>query len=174
MAPKGEFGAHPRYAWKQALPARSPSAATEERNAMAEMAVEVPAGLVQSLRETVLLLYRAALEALHLAFGAQEMSLEEVVPQRGRLRALDALLDQLGWPEPAAATDRPGAGPLRLTAEAELLGDAFHGALIDAGERLAVVCAASWRGEAGSDSVRAAAREVILLDRLLRELQAGG
>jgi hypothetical protein len=144
---------------------------------MAEVAVEVPAALVQSLRETVLLLYRAALEALHLAFGAQEASLEEVVAQRERLRGLDALLDQLGWPEGVAAgpdvgAAPPGAGPRLLTAEAELLGDAFHGALIDAGERLAVVCAANWRGEAGSDSVRAAAREVILLDRLLRELQA--
>jgi len=140
---------------------------------MAELAVEVSAALVQSLRETVLLLYRAALEALHLAFGADDPALEEVVPQRERLRQLDALLDQLGWPE----LGEPGPGesdapaPLRLAAPADVLADALHGALIDAGERLAVVCAARWRGEAGPESVRASAREVIELDRLLREVQ---
>jgi hypothetical protein len=84
------------------------------------------------------------------------------------VRQLDALLDQLGWPSPA------GARPRRLTGRAEPIGDALHGALIDAGERLAVACAASWRGEATEDSVRSAAREVILLDRLLRGLERGG
>jgi hypothetical protein len=157
MAPKGEFGAHPRYD-----PTQPPSRAAEERNAMAQAAVEVPAALVHPLRETVLLLYRAALEALHGALRDDE----EVVAQRERVRQLDALLDQLGWPGP------PGDEARLLTGPADLLGDAFHGALIDAGERLAVACTASWRGEAGEDSVRAAAREVIELDRLLRELEA--
>jgi hypothetical protein len=168
MAPKGEFGADPRYAPTQPAQARPPSDATEERNAMAQVAVEVPAVLVHPLGETVLLLYRAALEALHLAFGSQDepqASLEEVVRQRDRLRQVDALLDQLGWPAPAGREGR------RLVAPADLLADALHGALIDAGERLAVACAGSWRGEASPDSVRAAAREVIDLDRLLREVE---
>ena len=125
-------------------------------------AVEVPAALVQPLRETVLLLYRAALEALQGAFEDER----EALAQRERVRRLDALLDQLGWPGPP----RGGAEPLRLTGPPELLRDALHGALIDAGERLAVACAASWRGDASEDSVRSAAREVIELDRLLREL----
>jgi hypothetical protein len=135
---------------------------------MALVAVEVPVELVAPLRETVLLLYRAALEALQSALGAEGEPLQEVVRQRERVRQLDALLDQLGWPSPA------GAGPRRLTGRAEPIGDALHGALIDAGERLAVACAASWRGEATEDSVRSAAREVILLDRLLRGLERGG
>jgi hypothetical protein len=135
---------------------------------MAQVAVEVPAALAHPVRETVLLLYRAALEALHLAFGVHDeprASLEEVVRQRERLRQLDALLDQLGWPGPA------GREGVRLAAPPDVLGDALHGALIDAGERLAIACAGSWRGEAGADSVRAAAREVIELDRLLRDLE---
>jgi hypothetical protein len=41
----------------------------------------------------------------------------------------------------------------------------------DARERLAVVCAGSWRGGASADSVGAAAREVIELDRLVREVE---
>jgi hypothetical protein len=49
--------------------------------------------------------------------------------------------------------------------------DALHGSLIDAGERLAVACEGAWRGEASADGVRAAAGEVIALDRLLRELE---
>ena len=61
----------------------------------------------------------------------------------------------------------------RLSAPAELVRDALHGSLIDAGERLAVACEAGWRGEASADSVRSAAGEVIGLDRLLRGLEAG-
>jgi hypothetical protein len=162
MAPKGEFGAHPRYD-----PTQPPSRAAEERNAMAQVAVEVPAALVPAVRETVLLLYRAALEALQSAFGAEGEPVEEVVRQRERVRELDVLLDQLDWPAP------PGDDARCLSGPAELIGDALHGALIDAGERLAVACTASWRGEANEDSVRAAAREVILLDRLLRGLERG-
>jgi hypothetical protein len=168
MAPKGEFGADPRYAPTQPAHARQPSDATEERNAMAQVAVEVPAALAHPVRETVLLLYRAAVEALHLALGAHDeprAALDELVLQRERLRQLDAVLDQLGWPDPIGAESRTLAGP------AELLADALHGALIDAGERLAVACAGSWRGEASVDSVRAAAREVIELDRLVREVE---
>ena len=137
---------------------------------MAQVAVEVPAALVHPVRETVLLLYRAALEALQLDFGARaelHASLGEVVRQRERLRQLDTLLDQLGWPDASELEGR------RLTVPADVLADALHGALIDAGERLAVACAGSWSGEAGADSVRAAAREVIELDRLLREVERG-
>jgi hypothetical protein len=132
---------------------------------MAQVAVEVPAVLVPALRETVLLLYRAALEALHSAFG--DDPLEEVARQRERVRRLDALLDELGWPAP------PGADARRLAGHADLIRDALHGALIDAGERLAVACEAGWRGEASEQSVRSAAREVIELDRLLRGLAEG-
>ena len=68
---------------------------------MAKVAVEVPAELVAALRETVLLLYRAALEALQSAFGTDDEPLEEVIRQRERVTQLDALLDQLGWPAPS-------------------------------------------------------------------------
>jgi hypothetical protein len=135
---------------------------------MAKVAVEVPAALVRPLLETVLLLYRAALEALQSALAAEGESLEEVVRQRERVREIDALLDQLGWPGP------PGDEPRRLTGPAGPIDDALHGALIDAGERLAVACEASWRGEASEDSVRSAAREVIELDRLLRTRRCAG
>jgi hypothetical protein len=137
---------------------------------MAHVAVEVPAALAHPLRETALLLYRAAVEALQLALGAQDeprAALGEVARQRERLRQLDAVLDQLGWPDSVGTEDRALAGP------AELLSDVLHGALIDAGERLAVACTGSWRGEASADSVRAAAREVIGLDRLLRVVERG-
>jgi len=137
---------------------------------MAQVAVELPAALVPCVRETVLLQYRAALEALHLAFGAlgqAATSLDEVRRGRDRLGRLDALLEAVGWPgEPAAAA-------VGLAGPADVLRDALHGSLIDAGERLAVACEGSWRGEASADSVRSAAGEVIALDRLLRELEGG-
>jgi hypothetical protein len=130
------------------------------------MALEIPGALVPCVRETVLLQYRAAVEALHLAFRDEPAgSHTEVRRARRRLGQLDALLDGLGWP------GEPVPPALEASAPAGVLRDALHGALIDAGERLAVACEASWRGEASADSVRAAAGEVIGLDRLLRVLE---
>ena len=134
---------------------------------MAQVAVELPAALVPCVRETVLLQYRAALEALHLAFGAlgePGVSLEEARRGRDRLARLDALVGQFGRPGEAV----PEA--VGLTGPADLVRDALHGALLDAGERLAVACEGRWRGEGRAGSVRSVAGEVIGLDRLLREL----
>jgi hypothetical protein len=135
---------------------------------MAQVAVELPAALVPCVRETVLLQYRAALEALHLAFGALgegATPLEEVRRGRDRLGRLDALLAGIGWP------GDPVPEAVELAGPADVVRDALHGSLIDAGERLAVACEGSWRGEASAGSVRSAAGEVIALDRLLRELE---
>jgi hypothetical protein len=129
------------------------------------MALEIPGALVPCMRETVLLQYRSAVEALHLAFGAEGEPPGEVRRARERLGQLDALLGQLGWPA------EPAPRGLEVTAPPDVLRDALHGSLIDAGERLAVACEGTWRGEASADSVRAAAAEVIALDRLLRELE---
>jgi hypothetical protein len=134
---------------------------------MAEVALQVPGGVAPGVRDTVLLLYRATVEALHLAFGAQgdPGELGEARAQRERLRELDVLLEQVGWP------GDPLPPVVVLRGRAGLLRDAVYGALIDAGERLAVACASGWRGEASTGGVRSAAREVIELDRLLRELE---
>ena len=132
------------------------------------MALEFPGALVPCVRETVLLQYRAALEALQHAFGARgepAAPLAEVRRARERLGQLGAVLDRLGWP------GDPVPRACVLVAAPELLSDALYGSLIDAGERLAVACEGSWRGEASADSVGAAAAEVIGLDRLLRELE---
>ena len=132
---------------------------------MAQVGLEVPGALVPCVRETVVLQYRAAVEALHLAFAEPEPG--EARRERERLARLDALLDQLGWP------GGPVPAAVELSGPAELVRDALHGALIDAGERLAVACEGSWRGEASADSIRSVAREVIELDRLLRQLEPG-
>ena len=71
---------------------------------MAQVAVELPAALVPCVRETVLLQYRAALEALHLAFGALDeaaTSLEEV--RRGR--------DRLGGSTPCSPSSAGRTSP---------------------------------------------------------------
>src|SRR5687768_1682411 len=107
MAPKGEFGAHTTI---RPAATAAPFACLHERSAMAEVAVEVPAALVPCVRETVVMQYRAALEALHLAFGEPEAAPEEVRHGRERLGRLDALLDRLGWPgEPVPAAIRLAA-----------------------------------------------------------------
>jgi hypothetical protein len=142
---------------------------------MAEATVEIPAALVARVRDSVVMLYSATAEGLHLALRAhaeRDGPLEDVRRQRERLALLDALLARLGWwagPLP----ERAGAG-VALTAAPELLRDALHGALIDAGERLALACDESWRADGGLQAVRAAAEEVIALDRLLGELRASG
>ncbi|MEA2363794.1 MAG: hypothetical protein QOD71_2939 [Thermoleophilaceae bacterium] len=135
---------------------------------MARVALQVPAELVGCIRDTALLLYQAAVEALHRALGAHEAgaSLEEVRRVRARLTELGGILDQVGWP------GEPVPHQLELAGPRDVLRDALHGSLIDSGERLAVACGGTWRGEASADSVRVAAGEVIALDRLLRELEA--
>jgi hypothetical protein len=139
---------------------------------MAVASVEVPAGLAAAVRESAVLLYQATVEALHFALRSpvgDGEARDEVRRHRARLAGLDALLTQLGWWTEVAPDAM--AGELELTAPREVLQDALHGALIDAGERLAVACDESWRDDAGSEEVRAAAVEVIGLDRLLAELR---
>ncbi|HEX6583289.1 MAG TPA: hypothetical protein VF056_06760 [Thermoleophilaceae bacterium] len=47
-----------------------------------------------------------------------------------------------------------------------------YGALIDAGERLALTTDRAWRGELAQERVQQAAAEVLALQRLLRLLES--
>jgi hypothetical protein len=135
--------------------------------AMARVSVEVPSELVGPVRETVLLLYQATAESLQLSLRAHSEgrgSLEEVGAHRARLAELDELAGSLG--------SRAGSpGSRQLSAPAELLHDAFYGALIDAGERLSTTVDRAWRGELPLERVQEAAAEVLALHRLLRLLE---
>ena len=134
---------------------------------MARVSVEVPSELVGPVRETVLLLYQATAESLQLSLRAHSEgrgSLEEVGLHRERLAQLDELAGSLGW--------EADPGTRKLSAPAELLHDAFYGALIDAGERLAVIASSAWRGELPLERVQEAAAEVLALHRLLRLLES--
>lgn len=129
---------------------------------MTRVSVEVPAELTGPVRETVLLLYEATAESARLAVKARTEgrgSLEEVDVHRARLAELDDLL---------AALD--AAGPVSVTAPRDLLHDALYGALIDAGERLAVASDRAWRGELPLERVREAAEAVLAIDGVLRAL----
>ena len=140
---------------------------------MARVSVEVPSELVGPLRETVLLLYRATAESLQLSLRAHAEdrgSLEEVAAHRDRLAKLDRLAASLGWRAGRPAPSQPG--PRRLNAPAELLHDAFYGALLDAGERLSTTVDRAWRGELPLERVQEAAAEVLALHRLLRLLES--
>lgn len=136
---------------------------------MARVSVEVPAELAGPIQETVRLLYEATAESLHLSLKAQSEgrgSSWEPHEHRARLAQLDELLGQLGWPAGSVPGQRELGGP------PELLHDAFYGALIDAGERLAVTAAASWRGELPLERVQEGAAEVLALHGLLRLLES--
>lgn len=92
---------------------------------MERVSVEVPAELVGPIRETVLLLYQATAESLHLALRARatgEAELDEVHLHRARLDELDELAGQL----------RDGEGGRALSGPRDLLHDTLYGALIDA------------------------------------------
>jgi hypothetical protein len=137
--------------------------------AMARVSMEVPAELVGPIRETVFLLHQATTESLQLALTAHAEgrgSLEEVREHRERLAQLDELVAALG--RPADAATPPHAVALR--APADVLHDAFYGALIDAGERLAVTADRCWRAELPLEDVQAAADEVLRIHALLRRL----
>lgn len=130
---------------------------------MANVALDVPAGLVAPLRESAMLLYQASAESLHhtLETEAGSESLPgEVHEHRERLTGLDAVLAQLGWPGGAEAPKG-----LRVSGPPDLLQDIAYGALIDAGERLAAACQVGGASVA-SERIEALAREVIALDRL--------
>jgi hypothetical protein len=123
---------------------------------MARVTVEVPAELVEPIRETVLLLYQATAESLHQALRAGDEA--EARSHRERVDELDDLAGALA------------AGEVRLTASRDLLHDALYGALIDAGERLAELSSDAWRGQVPPERIQEAAGEVLSLNGLLREL----
>jgi hypothetical protein len=130
---------------------------------MARVSVEVPAELVRQIRETVLLLYQATAESLHLALEARaegEAALDEPHLHRLRLDELDDIARRL----------KSGGHATQLSAPRDLLHDVLYGALIDAGERLAEASNRCWRGELPLDRVQERAEEVLALDALLREL----
>jgi hypothetical protein len=131
---------------------------------MARVSVEVPAELVGTIRETVLLLYQATAESLYAALRTRsgEEALGEIHAHRARLDELDELVRSL----------EHGEGALRLSAPRDLLHDTLYGALIDAGERLAETSNRSWRGELPLERVQQGAEEVLALDALLRSLDA--
>ena len=126
---------------------------------MARVSVEVPAELVRTVRETVLLLYQATAESLHQALKG-EAAVGEAHSHRLRLDELDDLVESLTAAE----------GGVGLTASRDLLHDMLYGALIDSGERLADVSTRCWRGELPPERIQEAAEEVLALDALLREL----
>jgi hypothetical protein len=130
--------------------------------AMARVSVEVPAELVRPIRETVLLLYEATAESLHLALKAGAPA--EAHGHRTRLDDLDDLARRLS----------PSDRATEVSAPRDLLHDTLYGALIDAGERLAQASNECWRGELPLDRVQEAAEEVLALDALLRELDGLG
>jgi hypothetical protein len=130
---------------------------------MARVSVEVPAELVGQIRETVLLLYQATAETLHVtlkAGGEDEALVGEAHLHRLRVDELDDLARRLGGEE----------GDVGVTASRDLLHDVLYGALIDAGERLAETSNRAWRGELPLERVQESAEEVLALDALLREL----
>jgi hypothetical protein len=132
---------------------------------MTRVTVEVPAELVRPIRETVLLLYQATAESLHLALKARasgDDAVEEVHHHRARLDALDELVRRL----------EPEGRGVELSASRDLLHDALYGALIDAGDRLAETSNRCWRGELPLDRVQERAEEVLAIDALLRELSS--
>jgi hypothetical protein len=141
---------------------------------MAQVSVEVPASLVGAVRESVLLLYDATAEALHLGLRAHadgRATLDEVRLHRARLDELGRLLDRLGWRD----SEPPGeaAEAAVLSGPADVLHDALYGAMIDAGERLATACERCWRGELALERLEESGREVIALDGLLQQIRAG-
>jgi hypothetical protein len=128
---------------------------------MAEITVELQASLVVRFRCTVLLLFEATAEALHLTLSTLSLDPEAVTEVRQhfmRLSQLAEVLDQVGW---GAVR---GSGDVEIEASPEVLHDALLGSLLDAGEALAT----DIQGEA--EGVRRLAEDVVSLDRILKHV----
>ena len=132
---------------------------------MARVSVEVPARLMEVVRETALLLYQATAESLHQALRARTTGAAEVSEAHAHRVRLDELDDLVGH-----LSGQPR--DVELSAERDLLHDTLYGALIDAGERLAEASNRCWRGELPLERIQEAAEEVLALDALLRELDS--
>lgn len=143
---------------------------------MARVTVEVPAELVEPIRETVLILYEATAESLHHALRAG--ALDEARLHRARMEEIEELARALGGEGARGAETGAsgggaaagGGGAVPVSASRDLLHDALYGALIEAGERLAVASNRAWRGELPLERVRSAAEEVLAIDAVLRGL----
>jgi hypothetical protein len=132
---------------------------------MSRVSVEVPHGLVEPVRETVLLLYQATAESLHQALRARaegEADTGEAHSHRARIDELDELARALA----------DAGGPVELSAPRDLLHDVLYGALIDAGERLAALSGRGWRGDVPAERIQEAAGEVLSLHALLGGLES--
>ena len=131
---------------------------------MSRVSVEVPQGLVEPVRETVLLLYQATAESLHQALRARA----EGEAHTGEAHSHRARIDELDELTRALAAD----GPVELSAPRDLLHDVLYGALIDAGERLAALSGRGWRGDVPAERIQEAAGEVLSLHALLGGLES--
>ena len=131
---------------------------------MSRVSVEVPQGLVDPVRESVLLLYQATAESLHQALRARaegEADTGEAHSHRARIDELDELARALA-----------AGGPVELSAPRDLLHDVLYGALIDAGERLTALSGQGWRGDVPAERIQEAAGEVLSLHSLLGGLES--
>lgn len=120
--------------------------------------VAVPQSLVGRLRENVELLIGVTAEAL--SWTSRAPGSDGEAEHRQRLRDLAELLVRL-------APD--GTGELLIEGEADVVHDAAHGALLDAGERVA----ASVNGSVvEAAEVRGTTEEIVALERLMRRVEA--
>lgn len=128
--------------------------------------ISLPIGVVPRVRESVLLLCGATAEGLHLTIGRHAdgpVDLDEVHDSRARLDELDSLLRELDVPFESTTNAVSVHGTVAL------LHDVVYGALVDAGERIAVACEASWRG-APIETVLDLASEILNLEAVLRQV----
>jgi hypothetical protein len=121
--------------------------------------VAVPERLVGRLRENVELLIGVTAEALSCTLRARASD-EEAAEHRQRLLDLAELLVRL-------APDGPGE--VLIEGEVDVIHDAAHGALLDAGERVAATVNGSVIEAA---DVRGTTEEVVALERLMRRVKA--
>jgi hypothetical protein len=137
-----------------------------------EVTLSVPADQVEAIRTSVLELYQVCADALrydterHLRAGE---SLETVLRRRAELSALDALLEQVGWPgQPVArrAVSLAGAQPR--------VREVVYVALARAATDLEAACRGYWQGTNELDELTAHLEDVRARLGLLQRVETSG
>ena len=131
--------------------------------------VTVPPDQGDAVLDTLLTLYQAQAEALHvatLAYLDDRHSLGQVLEHRDELTEVEALIDLIGW------RFGPRVAPVQLVGSPAIVRQVVYATLVDAGERVIGAIERYERGDIELESLGRAFHAAAVLLRMFVRLEA--